>query len=103
MLNYLDHLRRQPLQKRKQIALMVAGGGTFLIILFWAAALFSREPAPTVATVDKKGPIETMGETIGTLFSDASTVVASIRGIFTSTLETHTATSTMPAEEAENE
>lgn len=84
MFTFLSRLRRQPINVRKQIALLVAGGITFFIVLFWLTGIVGRQEEPEINIVDKKGPIATVGETLGALFVDVSDSFKSFRKSFSS-------------------
>lgn len=80
MFNYLERLRRKPIETRKRIALGAAVGFTLAIVLVWLSSLLS---APTLnESVDADGPVKAIGETIGTFISDASRAFENIKNEF---------------------
>jgi len=68
MFNYLERLRRKPIEARKRIALGAAAGLTLAIVLVWLSSIL-YSPA-SKETADANGPVKAIGETIGTFLTD---------------------------------
>ncbi|PIQ68521.1 MAG: hypothetical protein COV91_03645 [Candidatus Taylorbacteria bacterium CG11_big_fil_rev_8_21_14_0_20_46_11] len=64
---------------------MLSLGITVCIVLFWLTGIVGRTKEEVTITVDKKGPIDTLGETFGTLFADISDALAGMKEGISST------------------
>lgn len=64
---------------------MLSLGITVCIVLFWLIGIVGRQKEDVTITVDKKGPIDTIDETFGTLFADISDALAGLKEGLSST------------------
>lgn len=71
MFRILAQLQKKPEQEKRAIALGLAGGITFFIVVLWlmGISLYSAPAAEVVAT-GEQGPASAVSESVGSFWSD---------------------------------
>ena len=97
MIDFLEHLRRRPIEVRKRVAFVGAISVTVLIVIVWLGSFLMREPkSETHRAEETKGPTQALGANIGAFFHDITREFAGLKEKFTAAGETFTATTTVP-------
>ena len=72
MFRILAQLQKKPEQEKRAIALGLAGGVTFFIVVLWlmGISLYGAPAAEEVAVAEGPGPASAIGESVGSFWSD---------------------------------
>jgi len=103
MFDYLERIRRKPLEVRRRIAFGSAVTITVLIVLVWIGTLLTPEPEIVMRAVDEQSPMQAIGESTKALISDIREVWGGMRETFSGVSEVYTATSSAAAAGAVSE
>ena len=71
MFRILAQLQKKSEQEKRAIALGLAGGITFFIVVLWLMGIsLYGAPAAEIVAVEEPGPASAIGESVGSFWSD---------------------------------
>lgn len=106
MLHLLHKLQRQPLQVRKQFALLFSASVTGIIVIFWIVGVSAGEFAALTATdteTKETGPFKALTEGLSTFWNDTTGALNDVAGAFSSLTKEFPSTTTNPSDETVSE